>query len=93
MTSMPCFVEITSRVGHRIIASSAPAMHIFIQLYYLPQPRQVDPYAGLFDGICVKKTPTLSTRMTTVSTVTVILLSLSTVPLILRNPHNVLGRS
>ena len=43
---MPCFFEITGRVGRRVLASLAPAMYICSQWFALTQPRHVDPYAG-----------------------------------------------
>ena len=43
---MPCFLVITCRIGRLVLASLAPAMHIFIQWFALPYPRQVDPWAG-----------------------------------------------
>ena len=43
---MPCFIAMAGRVGHRVLASLAPAMYIFIQWFALPHPRHVDPYAA-----------------------------------------------
>ena len=56
---MPCFFDITGRVGRHALVYLAPAMHIFIQWFALPHPR---PHA-------------LSTTVTIVSTVTLLWLS------------------
>ena len=80
---MPCFFVITGRVGRHVLANCTGHAHLYPVVCFATSATSRSISGTVFEGICVQHS-TLSTTMTKV--ITVILLWLTTVPLILRRP-------